>query len=118
MRASPLTGTCSSRQMHSLFRSGAAAHTRPFGTSRRSVAVKAAATLIDGKETAATIRKEIAAEVAELKAKTGKVCVLPCEFTWHMMMACTCSQAFLVRTCCVHSCVLLPVNNIELFLML
>ena len=29
--------------------------------------------LIDGKATAATIRQEIAAEVADLKQKTGKV---------------------------------------------
>ena len=31
------------------------------------------AEMIDGKGTAATIRKEIAAEVADLKEKTGKV---------------------------------------------
>eukprot|EP00967_Tisochrysis_lutea_P144427 scaffold269625_cov18-Tisochrysis_lutea.AAC.1 len=38
-----------------------------------AAAAEGKATIIDGKETAATIRKEIATELAELKAKTGKV---------------------------------------------
>lgn len=48
---------------------------RTLGRSPRMIAAAAqgTATIIDGKETAATIRKEIAAEVAELKGKTGKV---------------------------------------------
>lgn len=43
------------------------------------------AELIDGKATAATIRKETAAEVAALKEKTGKACDLGTAPAWQVM---------------------------------
>jgi hypothetical protein len=50
----------------------------------------ACAETIDGKGTAATIRKEIAAEVADLKEKTGKVGT---SSAWHVTLpASACCQ--------------------------
>ena len=77
--AAPSAQQKSMRVCQGMFSSPSAPVARIIRSTRRSarssVTVWASATLIDGKETAATIRKEIAAEVAELKAKTGKVCM-------------------------------------------
>lgn len=52
--------------------------------------VAAQATVIDGKETAATIRKEIAEEVAQLKARSGKVSLcVHVEALAHALSICT-----------------------------
>jgi hypothetical protein len=45
--------------------------------------------IIDGKQIAANIRQEIAAEVSELKSSTGKVCKFSCQLSATVMIHCT-----------------------------